>query len=76
MRLDSALLPDAVPQAEEWMKHADKADKQVIERILKMASKKHQLENSLKKTLLPDAKDTVEKWMKDATEDGNMCKEL
>lgn len=69
IRLDSALLPDAVPQAAEWMKHADKADKQVIERILKMASKKHQLENSLKKTLLPDAKDTVEKWMKDATED-------
>lgn len=68
VRLNSALLPEAVPQAEEWMKYADKADKKVIERILKMASKKHELDNSLKRTLLPDAKDSVEKWMKDANE--------
>ncbi|XP_045200090.1 uncharacterized protein LOC123554174 isoform X4 [Mercenaria mercenaria] len=70
IRLNSALLPEAVPQAEEWMKHADKADKKVIERILKMASKKHELEKSLKKSLLPDAKDSVEKWMKDANAEG------
>ncbi|KAL4219225.1 hypothetical protein ACF0H5_021807 [Mactra antiquata] len=67
--LDYALQPEAVPQAHEWMKHADKADKKVIERILKMASKKHQLENSLNKTLLPDAKGSVEKWLKEANED-------
>jgi hypothetical protein len=72
VRLNSALLPEAVPQAEEWMKYADKADKKVIERILKMASKKHELDNSLKRTLLPDAKDSVEKWMKDANEQGRM----
>lgn len=53
------------------MKHADKADKKVIERILKMASKKHEIDNSLKRSLLPDAKDSVEKWMKDANEQGN-----
>ena len=67
----SALRPEAVPQAEAWMKHADKADKKVIERILKMASKKNELENSLKRTLLPDAKESVETWLKDANEDGN-----
>ena len=67
----SALRPEAVPQAEAWMKHADKADKKVIERILKMASKKNELENSLKRTLLPDAKESVEQWLKDANEDGN-----
>lgn len=65
----SALRPEAVPQAEAWMKHADKADKKVIERILKMASKKNELENSLKRTLLPDAKESVEQWLKDANED-------
>lgn len=65
----SALRPEAVPQAEAWMKHADIADKKVIERILKMASKKNELENSLKRTLLPDAKESVEHWMKDANED-------
>ena len=54
------------------MKHADKADKKVIERILKVASKKNELENSLKKTLLPDAKESVEQWLKDANEDGNI----
>lgn len=70
--LNSALLPEAVPQAEEWMKHADKADKEVIKRILKMAGKKHELENSLKRSLLPDAKESVEKWMKDANENGEL----
>lgn len=65
----SALRPEAVPKAEAWMKHADKADKKVIERILKMASKKNELENNLRQTLLPDAKESVEQWLKDATED-------
>lgn len=65
----SALRPEAVPQAEAWMKHADKADKKVIERILKMASKKNELENNLKRTLLPDAKQSVEQWLKDANDD-------
>lgn len=63
-----ALKPEAVPQAEEWMKNADKADKKVIERIIKMASKKNELDHSLRKTLLPDAKDTVDKWLTDANE--------
>ena len=54
------------------MKHADKADKKVIERILKMASKKNELENNLKRTLLPDAKQSVEQWLKDANDDGNI----
>lgn len=65
---DSALRPEAVPQAEAWMKHADKADRSVIERVLKMASSKNKLENSLRHTLLPDAKDSVDKWMKGANE--------
>ena len=54
------------------MKNADLADKKVIERILKIASKKNALENSLKKTLLPDAKESVEQWLKDANENGNI----
>lgn len=67
--MNSALKPEVVPGAEEWMKNASSADKKVIERVLKMAGQKHALESSMKRTLLPDAKDTVEKWMKGANED-------
>ncbi|XP_052250409.1 CREB-binding protein-like isoform X2 [Dreissena polymorpha] len=66
--ITNALRPEALPQAEEWLKTANSADKRVIERVLKMAGRKQAIEKSLKKTLLPDAKDTVEKWMKDASE--------
>ncbi|XP_052250410.1 uncharacterized protein LOC127857787 isoform X3 [Dreissena polymorpha] len=68
--ITNALRPEALPQAEEWLKTANSADKRVIERVLKMAGRKQAIEKSLKKTLLPDAKDTVEKWMKDASENG------
>jgi hypothetical protein len=49
---------------------APQADRKVIERILRMTEKKHQLDNTLKKSLLPDAKDTVERWLDHATEEG------
>ena len=67
-----ALMPEAVPGAQEWMKKADNADKKVVERILKMASKKNQMETSLRKTLLPDAKESVEKWLTSANEPGTV----
>ncbi|XP_052790911.1 uncharacterized protein LOC128224867 isoform X4 [Mya arenaria] len=65
-----ALKPEAVPQAEAWLSNASAADKQVIERVLKMAGKKQEVETSMRRTLLPDAKHSVEKWMKDANENG------
>ena len=68
-----ALKPEAVPQAEAWLKNASTADKQVIERVLKMAGRKQEVETSMRKTLLPDAKNTVEKWMKDANDNGMGC---
>lgn len=69
-----ALKPEAVPGASDWLKNASVEDKRVIERVLRMAGQKNELENSMRKTLLPDAKDTVEKWMKNANEEGEyMC---
>lgn len=70
--MNLALKPEVVPGASEWLKNASADEKRVIERVLKMAGQKNELENSMRKTLLPDAKDTVEKWMKDANENGNL----
>lgn len=66
--------PHAVRNAENYFKLAPQADRKVIERILRMTEKKHQLDNTLRKSLLPDAKDTVDKWLDNATEDGNLIK--
>jgi len=52
------------------MKLAPKADKKVIEKVLRLAEKKHQIDSSLKRTILPDARDSVEKWLMSANEDG------
>jgi len=73
--MNYALKPEVVPGAAEWMKNANADEKKVIERVLRMAGQKNELENSMRKTLLPDAKNTVEKWMQDANEGGksNMC---
>ncbi|XP_076093155.1 uncharacterized protein LOC143064302 isoform X2 [Mytilus galloprovincialis] len=64
-----SLQPHAVRTAEHYFKLAPQTDRKVIERILRMTEKKHQMDNTLKKTLLPDAKDTVEKWLDNATEE-------
>ncbi|XP_069121244.1 uncharacterized protein [Argopecten irradians] len=65
----SSLQPHVVDKADELLKLAPKADRRVIERILKMADKKQQMENSLKKTMMPDAREEVEKWLSSANEE-------
>ena len=69
-RIGFAIKPEAVPKAEEWMRNASESDKRIIERVLKMAGRKHEVEASLRKALLPDAKETVEKWIKGANDNG------
>lgn len=64
-----SLQPHTVRTAEHYFKLAPQADRKVIERILRMTEKRHQLDNTLKKSLLPDAKDTVERWLDNATEE-------
>ncbi|XP_033732536.1 uncharacterized protein LOC117321988 isoform X3 [Pecten maximus] len=65
----TSLQPHVVDKADELLKLAPKADRKVIEKILKMADRKQQMENSLKKTMMPDAREEVEKWLTSANED-------
>ena len=52
------------------MKLAPNADRKVIEKVLRMAEKKHKLEGTLNKSLQPDAKEAVDKWLLGANETG------
>ncbi|GFR79828.1 hypothetical protein ElyMa_000565000 [Elysia marginata] len=66
--LRDSLQPHAVTLAGDWLKTAPKADRKVIERVLRMQEKKHQLDNALKKSLQPDARRSVEDWLETAND--------
>nr|XP_022324628.1 uncharacterized protein LOC111125298 isoform X4 [Crassostrea virginica] len=63
-----SLQPQCLDKAEQWMKLAPNADRKVIEKVLRMAEKKHKLEGTLNKSLQPDAKEAVDKWLLGANE--------
>lgn len=65
-----SLQPQCLDKAEQWMKLAPNADRKVIEKVLRMAEKKHKLEGTLNKSLQPDAKEAVDKWLLGANETG------
>lgn len=67
-RLRDSLQPHTVNQADTWLKQAPQADRKVIERVLRMQEKQHQLDHAMRKTLLPDAKKNVEDWLETATD--------
>ncbi|RUS73640.1 hypothetical protein EGW08_018595 [Elysia chlorotica] len=66
--LRDSLQPHAVTLAGDWLKTAPKADRKVIERVLRMQEKKHQLDHALKKSLQPDARKSVEDWLESAND--------
>jgi len=67
-RLRNNLQPHTVNLANDWLKQAPGADRKVIERLLRMQEKQHQLENAMRKSLQPDAKKSVDDWLETATE--------
>lgn len=67
-RLRDSLQPHTVTLADDWLKQAPHADRKVIERVLRMQEKQHQMDNAMRKSLLPDAKKNVEDWLETATD--------
>jgi len=67
-RLRNSLQDHTVTTADEWLKNAPLNDKKVIERVLRMQEKQHQLDNAMRKSLQPDARVQVEGWLEAATD--------
>jgi len=67
-RLRASLQPHTVNAADSWLRQAPPTDRKVIQRVLQMQEKQHQLQHAMRRSLQPDARKHVEDWLNTASD--------
>lgn len=62
--------PHAVYKADDILRRAPVDDRKTIQKILRMAEKKHQDEHAVKQGVQPDVQAPIANWLKGASEKG------